>query len=79
MLNKNSYIIIYTVLVCVLAASVLAVVKQTLTERQNENIAYDNKKKILNTRMDIGETTYVNWRYVHRVKAFVMDLNGNKL
>lgn len=80
MRNKNSYIIIYTVALCVIAASVLAVVKQSLTEMQNENIAYDNKKKILNTVMDISvlSKTEVDSIYASKVSSFVIDYKGAK-
>ena len=78
MRNKNSYIIIYTVALCVIAASVLAVVKQSLTERQDENIAYDNKKKILNTVMDITvlSKAQVDEIYANRVRPMIIDFKG---
>jgi len=78
--NKNSYIIIYTVALCVIAASVLAIVKQSLTDKQNENIAYDNKKKILNTVMDISVLSkdQVDSIYALRVKSMVIDYNGDQ-
>lgn len=80
MRNKNSYIIIYTVALCVIAASVLAVVKQSLTEIQNENIAYDNKKKILNTVIDITvlSRNEIDSIYGLRVQSFVIDYKGKK-
>lgn len=78
MRNKNSYIIIYTVALCVIAASVLAIVKQSLTKMQNENIAYDNKKKILNTVMDISVLSKpeVDSIYEAKVNSFVINYDG---
>jgi Na+-transporting NADH:ubiquinone oxidoreductase subunit C len=78
--NKNSYIIIYTVALCIIAASVLAVVKQSLSEKQDKNIAYDNKKKILNTVIDISvlSRNEVDSIYAERVNSFVIDFSGKK-
>lgn len=80
MRNKNYYIIMYTVALCVVAASVLALVKQSLTEMQNENIAYDNKKKILNTVMDISvlSKAEVDSIYAEKVNSFVIGFDGSK-
>lgn len=70
----------YTVALCVIAASVLAIVKQSLTEMQNENIAYDNKKKILNTVMDISVLSKkeVDSIYAEAVSSFVINYKGEK-
>ena len=78
MRNKSSYIIFYTVALCVIAASVLAIVKQSLTEKQNENIAYDNKKKILNTFIDISVLSkdQVDDIYAKRVRSKIINFKG---
>ena len=81
MRNKNSYIIFYTVALCVVAASVLAVTKQSLSKIQDENVAFDNKKKILNTVIDISSwcKKEIDSIYELKVSAMVIDAEGNQL
>lgn len=76
MRNKSSYIIIYTVILCVVSAVILGSVKQVLSQKQDDNIALDNKKKILQTIMTVDETTDINTIYAARVTEFVIDSKG---
>ncbi|MBQ4223421.1 MAG: Na(+)-translocating NADH-quinone reductase subunit C, partial [Prevotella sp.] len=45
--NSNSYTIIYSAIMVVIVAFLLAFVYQTLKERQDANVALDKKKQIL--------------------------------
>lgn len=47
--NKNSYTIIYAIIMVVVVALLLALVSGALSERQAKNISLDKKKQILNS------------------------------
>jgi len=77
--NKNIYIILYTVILCIVSAVILGSVKQVLSQKQEDNIALDNKRKILQTIMTVDESTDINAIYAERVNEFVIDSKGQKL
>ncbi len=81
MRNKSGYIILYTVILCIVSAVSLASLKQVLGKKQDKNVSLDNKKKILKTVMNIDTKTpnQINQIYDDLVSEFVIDYNGKKL
>jgi Na+-transporting NADH:ubiquinone oxidoreductase subunit C len=55
----------------------LAFASESLKEKQQENIALEQKQNILSTVMTLGENDNAAELYNKRVKAFVVDFNGN--
>ena len=51
--NSNSYTIIYSAVIVVIVAFLLAFVFQALKPMQDANVALDKKKQILNSRRKI--------------------------
>jgi len=54
--NKNSYTLIYAIVMVVIVALLLAIVSDTLKPLQNENVALDKKKQILSSlKLDLAK------------------------
>ena len=77
MRQSNSYIIIYSAVLTLVCGGLLAIAAEGLKERQQANVAHEQKTNILSTVMTVNETDNVEAIYAKRVKAFVIDYNGN--
>ena len=74
--NSNAYIIIYSVVMVVVVAVLLAVTSLSLQERQAENILNEKKQQIVKA---LGEDPAVA-NYADVVaEAVMLDKNGNKI
>ena len=74
--NSNAYIIIYSVVMVVLVAVLLAVTSLSLQERQGENILNEKKQQIVKA---LGEDPAVA-NYADVVaEAIMLDKDGNKI
>ncbi len=84
--NSNSYTIIYSAVIVVIVAFLLAFVFQALKSKQNANVALDQKKQILNSLniRDLGneetEATYKkvvkSEQKVNEGTIYTCDING---
>ena len=77
MRQSNSYIIIYSAILTVVCGGLLALAAEGLKERQQANVDLEQKKNILSTVITLSEGDNVEAIYNKRVKAFVIDYNGN--
>ena len=82
--NGNTYTVIYSIVLVVLVAAILAFVAMSLQDKQNENVKKETITKVLNaaTQTDesltIDETTDVLKLYSEKItEAFYVDGNGN--
>ena len=74
--NSNAYIIIYSVVMVVIVAVLLAVTSLSLQERQGENILNEKKQQIVKALGENPETA----AYGDVVaEAVMLDKNGNKI
>ena len=77
--NSNAYIIIYSAILVVIVAFLLAFVYQALKPMQDANVALDVKKQILyslNIRNLDGAEAEA--KYAEVVKREIIDIDGNK-
>ncbi|MBX2963980.1 MAG: NADH:ubiquinone reductase (Na(+)-transporting) subunit C [Cyclobacteriaceae bacterium] len=77
MRQSNLYIILYAAALTVVCGGLLALASEGLKERQQANIALEQKKNILGTVMPIDKNTDVEEEYSNKVKSFVIDSKGN--
>ena len=77
MRQSNSYIIIYAAVLTVVCGGLLAFAAEGLKEKQQYNIDMEQKKNILSTVIALDKGANVNDIYSKRVKAFVVDFQGN--
>lgn len=77
MRQSNVYIIIYAAILTVICGGLLALASEGLKEKQQFNVALEQKKNILSTVVEIKEGQDVNTIYAQRVKEFVVDFEGN--
>lgn len=82
--NGNTYTVIYSTVLVVLVAAILAFVAMSLQDKQNENVKIETITKVLNaaTRTDgglaVGDDTDVLTMYTEKIeKAFYVDGYGN--
>ncbi len=71
--NGNAYIIMYSTIMVVLVASVLAFVSMSLKDLQNANILNEKKDAIL-TDLSASDATYDDY-----ITAYVVDSNGQTI
>lgn len=71
--NSNTYIIIYSTVMVVVVAALLAVAALSLQSRQYENELNEKKQSILTSLSAQGEN------YDAFIKAYVVDAQGNKI
>lgn len=67
----------YAAILTVVCGGLLAFASESLKEKQQANIALEQKKNILATVMELQEGDDASVIYNKRVKAFVIDYNGN--
>ncbi len=79
MQQSNLYIILYAAAITVVCGGLLALASEGLKERQQANIELERKANILATVMELNNSVNVADVYSKRVKAYVVDYNGNIL
>lgn len=67
----------YAAALTVVCGGLLALASEGLKDRQQANIALEQKKNILATVLQLQETDDINKLYADRVKEFVVDYQGN--
>ncbi|MFO0506752.1 MAG: NADH:ubiquinone reductase (Na(+)-transporting) subunit C, partial [Chryseotalea sp.] len=77
MRQSNLYIVLYAAMLTIVCGGLLAFASESLKEKQQENIALEQKQNILSTVMTLGENDNAAELYNKRVKAFVVDFKGN--
>jgi Na+-transporting NADH:ubiquinone oxidoreductase subunit C len=75
--QSNLYILLYAAGITVVCGGLLALASEGLKERQQQNIELERKANILSAVMEVNKQTNVAEEYSKRVKAFVVDYNGN--
>jgi len=75
--QSNSYIIIYSAVLTIVCGGLLALAAEGLKDKQQANIELEQKKNILSTVMELKEGDNIEEIYNKRVKAFVIDFQGN--
>jgi Na+-transporting NADH:ubiquinone oxidoreductase subunit C len=76
MKQSNTYVLLYTIAVTSICGALLAVAAIGLKPRQDANIAFEKRQNILATVMKIEDKSKVDEIYKKRVKAYVLDYNG---
>jgi Na+-transporting NADH:ubiquinone oxidoreductase subunit C len=74
--QSNLYIIIYSAVLTIVCGGLLALASEGLKEKQQFNIDMEQKKNILSTVITLKEGEDVNAVYAKRVKAYVVDFQG---
>ena len=77
MRQSNLYIVIYAGVLTIVCGGLLALASEGLKEKQQFNIDMEQKKNILSTVIALQEGVDINQLYAKRVKAFVVDFQGN--
>jgi Na+-transporting NADH:ubiquinone oxidoreductase subunit C len=75
--QSNGYIILYSAALTIVCGGLLAFASISLKDRQDANVALEQKKNILSSVITLNETDDVVAIYKKRIKAFVIDYNGN--
>jgi len=75
--QSNSYIVIYAAVLTIVCGGLLALAAEGLKEKQQYNIDMEQKKNILSTVITLDEGADINAVYSKKVKAFVVDFEGN--
>jgi Na+-transporting NADH:ubiquinone oxidoreductase subunit C len=75
--QSNLYIVIYSGVLTIVCGGLLALAAEGLKEKQQFNIDMEQKKNILATVIVLEEGADVNAVYSKKVKAFVVDYQGN--
>jgi len=75
--QSNLYILIYAGVLTIVCGGLLALASEGLKEKQQFNIDMEQKKNILSTVIILEEGVDINQLYAKRVKAFVVDFQGN--
>ena len=77
MRQSNVYIILYAAILTVVCGGVLAWASEGLKDKQQANIALETKKNILSAVIELKEGEDITALYAKKVKAFVVDFQGN--
>ena len=77
MRQSNLYIVLYSAAITVVCGGLLAFASISLKDKQDANIALEQKKNILATVITLDDESDVPALYAKKVKAFVIDYNGN--
>lgn len=77
MRQSNLYIVIYAGVLTIVCGGLLALAAEGLKEKQQFNIDMEQKKNILSTVITLEEGANINDLYKKRVRAFVVDFEGN--
>lgn len=79
MRQSNLYIFLYAAGLTIFCAAVLAFASISLKDRQDANIALEQKGNILSTVTTLEEDANVEQIYSQRIRGFVIDYNGNEV
>jgi Na+-transporting NADH:ubiquinone oxidoreductase subunit C len=74
--QSNTYIVIYAAVLTIVCGGLLAFASEGLKERQQANVDKEQKYNILSTVVTIPEGADVDALYDKRVRAFVINYNG---
>ena len=77
MQQSNRYIIIFASILTIVCGGLLALASEGLKEKQQFNIALEQKKNILSTVRTLEEGQSIDSLYSQQVKEFVIDHEGN--
>ena len=77
MRQSNSYVVLYATAITVVCGGLLAFASVSLKDKQDANIAMEQKKNILSSVITFNEGDNINELYSSQVKGFVIDYNGN--
>lgn len=77
MRQSNLYIVIYAAVLTIVCGGLLALASEGLKERQQFNIALEQKKNILATVIELKEGQDVSALYARDVNELVVDFQGN--
>jgi len=75
--QSNAYIVLYAAAITVVCGGLLAFASISLKDKQDANIALEQKKNILGSVLTLEEGADVVDIYGKQVKSFVIDYNGN--
>jgi Na+-transporting NADH:ubiquinone oxidoreductase subunit C len=75
--QSNAYIVLYAAAITVVCGGLLAFASISLKDKQDANIAMEQKKNILSSVLTLQEGADINDLYSKQVKSFVIDYNGN--
>jgi Na+-transporting NADH:ubiquinone oxidoreductase subunit C len=75
--QSNGYIVMYAAAITVVCGGLLAFASISLKDKQDANIALEQKKNILSSVLTLEEGTNIVDLYSKQVKGFVIDYNGN--
>ena len=77
MRQSNIYIILYSAAITVVCGGLLAFASTSLKDKQDANIALEQKKNILSSVLTLNEGENIDEIYAKQVKGFVIDYDGN--
>lgn len=77
MRQSNLYIVLYAAAITVVCGGLLAFASISLKDKQDANIALEQKKNILSSVLTLEEGVDIQKLYNSRVKEFVLDYQGN--
>jgi len=75
--QSNLYIVIYAAVLTIVCGGLLALASEGLKERQQFNIALEQKKNILSTVIELKDGQDISALYAKDVNEFVVDFQGN--
>jgi Na+-transporting NADH:ubiquinone oxidoreductase subunit C len=75
--QSNGYIVMYAAIITLVCGGLLAFASISLKDKQDANIALEQKKNILSSVITLQEGIDINDLYSKKVKSFVIDFNGN--
>ncbi|MDZ4715930.1 MAG: NADH:ubiquinone reductase (Na(+)-transporting) subunit C [Cytophagales bacterium] len=77
MRQSNTYIILYAAAITFVCGGLLAFAAVSLKDRQDANVALEQKKNILSSAISLKEGDDINAIYADQVNGFVLDVDGN--
>jgi Na+-transporting NADH:ubiquinone oxidoreductase subunit C len=77
--QSNLYIILYSAGLTIFCGAILAFASISLKDKQDANIALEQKGNILATVTTLEENANVEALYARRIRGFVIDYNGNEV
>jgi Na+-transporting NADH:ubiquinone oxidoreductase subunit C len=75
--QSNTYIILYSAAITIVCGGLLAFASTSLKEKQDANIALEQKQNILASVIALQEGENIEEIYARKVKGFVLDYEGN--
>lgn len=77
MRQSNTYIILYAAAITIVCGGLLAFASTSLKEKQDANIALEQKQNILASVIALQEGDNIEDIYAKKVRGFVIDYDGN--